>query len=213
MTAMQLDHVSYAVSPAAFASTWQRFGNALGASFADGGVHPGFGTRNVVLPLSDHTYVEIVTTLDHPAADRMPFGKAVKARAADGGGWLAWVVQVDDLFPFEERLGRPAVSGHRITPNGIDLRWRQLGVLDTMRDPQLPFFITWGEGVVHPSTGDSPIRIDALEICGHRGTLDQWLGTDVTDPLGRVAITFVEADEPGLTAVHFSTPHGPVRLD
>ena len=32
----------------------------------------------------------VVEVLDHPASDKAPFGQAVRARSADGGGWLGW---------------------------------------------------------------------------------------------------------------------------
>ncbi|MFE9846538.1 VOC family protein [Streptomyces goshikiensis] len=73
-------------------------------------MHPRFGTRNFILPLSGGTYVEVVTTLDHPAADRAPFGQAVARRAVEGGGWLGWVVSVDDIAPVETRLGRTSTE-------------------------------------------------------------------------------------------------------
>jgi len=132
MIRVHLDHVSYAVTPGAFVPTLQRLGAALGASFADGGVHPGFGTRNVVLPCAGGTYIEIVSPLDHPAVDRVPFGRAVKEKADDGGGWLGWVVGVDSLEPIEQRLGRHSVEGHRILPSGERLSWQQIGVLDLL---------------------------------------------------------------------------------
>ena len=66
-------------------------------SSVDGGVHPRFGTRNMILPLTDGTYLEVVEVLDHPASDKAPFGQAVRARSALGGGWLGWVVAVDDI--------------------------------------------------------------------------------------------------------------------
>ena len=102
---MRLDHVSYAVSNSELGSTVNRLGTLLGATFRDGGVHPRFGTRNFVLPLAGGSYVEVVAPLDHPATDSAPFGKAVKARAEEGGGWLGWVVGVDDITPWEQRLG------------------------------------------------------------------------------------------------------------
>ncbi|GMA87142.1 hypothetical protein GCM10025868_23920 [Angustibacter aerolatus] len=85
-----------------------------------GGVHPRFGTRNVVLPLLDRRYLEVVECLDHPASDKAPFGQAVKQRSADGGGWLGWVVAVDDLAPYEQRLGREAAPGNRHRPDGTE---------------------------------------------------------------------------------------------
>lgn len=214
MTGVRLDHVSYAVSPGAFVPTLQRLGSALGASFADGGVHPGFGTRNVVLACAGGTYVEIVTPLDHPAVDRVPFGRAVKQRADDGGGWLGWVVGVDSLDPIEQRLGRSSVEGHRILPSGERLSWRQIGVLDLLRDPQLPFFVSWSDGSDHPAQRNpTSISVEALEVAGSAAAVADWLGQPADDALGPVGIDWVESDEPGLTAVRFSTPHGIVRID
>ena len=89
---MRLDHVSFAAGPDGLASTAQRIGGLLGTDFIDGGVHPRFGTRNMILPLAGNTYLEIVEVLDHPASDKAPFGQAVRARSALGGGWLGWVV-------------------------------------------------------------------------------------------------------------------------
>ncbi len=91
---MRLDHLSFAAGPDGLAGTAQRIGGLLGRDFVDGGVHPRFGTRNMVLPLADHTYLEVVEVLDHPASDKAPFGQAVRARSALGGGWLGWVVAV-----------------------------------------------------------------------------------------------------------------------
>ena len=122
---VRLDHVSYAVGIDEFPSTVSRLGALLGAPFTDGGVHPRYGTRNAVLPLAHGCYVEVVTPLDHPSTDAMPFGRAVRRRAELGGGWLGWVVGVDDITTFEKRLGRPSAEGHRRRPDGVLLERRQ----------------------------------------------------------------------------------------
>ena len=142
---MRLDHLSFAAGPDGLASTAQRIGGLLGRDFTDGGVHPRFGTRNMILPLADHTYLEIVEVLDHPASDKAPFGQAVRARSALGGGWLGWVVAVDDIATVEQRLGRESAIGNRHRPDGTELRWKQIGVNGLIADPQLPFFIAVGE--------------------------------------------------------------------
>jgi len=214
---MRLDHLSYAAPTEHLADVVQRLGSRLGAAFRDGGVHPRFGTRNFVLPLAGGSYLEVVSALDHPAADRAPFGQAVKKRCSDGGGWLGWVVEVTDLPALEARLGRPAVEGHRRRPDGFDLKWRQIGVNDLMDDPQLPFFIHWeSDAAEHPANqSPSELRIVKLEIAGDANTVNQWLGASNGHPLDEVDVEWVEPidGEIGLMAAHFATAQGIVRVD
>lgn len=212
---MHVDHVSYAAPAEHLADTVQRIGGALSATFLDGGLHPRFGTRNFVLPLTGGMYVEVVAALDHPAAFTAPFGQAVRARAEQGGGWLGWVVGVSDLAAVEQRLGRAAALGHRLRPDGFDLRWRQIGVLDTMADPQLPYFVHWEvDAAHHPSAGAGPVRISELEIAGSPERIARWLGEPASHPLDDVDVQWLDSDEAaGLVAVTFSTPHGLVRID
>lgn len=207
---MRLDHVSYACSPGELAEVVQRLGADLGAPFTDGGLHPSFGTRNFILPMANGTYIEVVAALDHPAADKAPFGRAVRQRAEEGGGWLGWVIAVDDISAVESRLGRESVAGHRIRPDGTDVRWRQIGVLDLLDDPQLPYFIQWERVSDHPSAPGGDIRLASIEMCGSADTLTSWLGSS-QDP--GVDVTWVESDERGIVACHFLTPRGFVRID
>lgn len=215
---MRLDHVSYVTSHDQLADTVQRLGSRLGSTFVDGGVHPRFGTRNFTLPLQNGHYIEVVCPLDHPASDSSPFGKAVSRRAAEGGGWLTWVVAVDDVAAIESRLGRPAVEGHRTKPDGTDIRWKQIGVLGTLEDRQLPYFIEWIENH-HPSTdGKAVATIVKVEIAGDEKTITDWLGSDAATALGdNVEVEWlspVDNDgENGIVAVHLNTPNGVVRLD
>ena len=217
MLDMRLDHLSYAAPTDHLAEVVQRLGSRLGASFVDGGVHPRFGTRNFILPLAGGSYLEVVSALDHPAAESAPFGRAVKQRCTDGGGWLGWVVEVGDLDALEARIGRTAVAGHRRRPDGFDLRWRQIGVTDLIADPQLPFFIHWDSDTdQHPSRyGKSELRIVKLEIAGDPDTVNAWLGSTNGHPLDEVDVEWVEPNdaEVGLVAAHFATPQGIVRVD
>src|SRR5690606_16644615 len=102
MSGMRIDHVSYAAESDGLVATAKRLAGLLGLTPRDGGIHPRFGTRNMILPLAEGRYVEVVEVLDHPAADKAPFGQAVRARSVTGGGWMGWVVAVDDLAPIEE---------------------------------------------------------------------------------------------------------------
>jgi hypothetical protein len=211
MLGMRLDHLSFAAGPDGLASTAHRIGGLLGREFNDGGVHPRFGTRNMTLPLAGNTYLEIVEVLDHPASDKAPFGQAVRARSAAGGGWLGWVVAVDDIAIVEKRLGREAATGHRYRPDGTELHWKQIGVNGLIADPQLPFFIQWEiPAELHPSAGADPA---CLEIAGDPGRVSEWLGETVEAPLEDVKVDWVAPNgTPGILAAQFLTPDGLVRL-
>ena len=215
---MRLDHVSYVTSHDQLADTVQRLGSRLGSTFVDGGVHPRFGTRNFTLPLQNGHYIEVVCPLDHPASDASPFGKAVSKRAAEGGGWLTWVVSVDDVSKVEARLGRQAVDGHRTKPDGHDLSWKQIGVLGTLEDKQLPFFIEW-KSLDHPSTdGKAIAKIVKVEIAGDKKTISEWIGSDLEKAIGSdIEVEWVDAStndgDTGIVAVHLATPTGVIRLD
>ncbi len=211
---MRLDHLSFAAGPDGLAATAERLGALLGAEFVDGGVHPRFGTRNQVLALADRTYLEIVEVLDHPASDKAPFGQAVRARSVAGGGWLGWVVAVDDIADVEARLGRDAVRGNRHRPDGVELRWRQVGVHGLLSDPQLPFFVSWETPELHPSADyDGVLSLGCLEIAGDPQRVSGWLGEPVESSLQDVKVEWVAPNgTPGILAATFHTGSGLVRI-
>jgi hypothetical protein len=212
---MRLDHIVFAAGPDGLAATAARLSTLLGEEFVDGGLHPRFGTRNRILPLTDGTYLELVEVLDHPASDKAPFGQAVRARSELGGGWMGWVVSVDDITPLEARLGREAVKGNRHRPDGTELLWKQLGVKGLQSDPQLPFFVQWEtDPSLHPSVGSTGnISLEALEIAGDPARVTEWLGAPVEQPLEDVKVEWVAPNgTPGIVAVSFQTPNGLVRL-
>jgi Glyoxalase-like domain len=215
MPDMRLDHVSYAAEPDGLHATAARIGNLLGIRPVDGGLHPRFGTRNVVLPLAEGRYVEVVDVLDHPASDKAPFGQAVRARTESGGGWLGWVVSVDDLSPIERKLGRIAVPGNRHRPDGVELRWRQIGVRGLMADPQLPFLISWESAPqLHPSCGArEDVRLSALQIAGDPERVRDWLGLCPDYEPDALEFSFTAPHgTPGLLSVCFTIPSGTIQI-
>lgn len=214
MGRMRVDHVSYAAEYDGLQGTAERLAKLIGVEPVEGGVHPRFGTRNVILPLAHERYVEVVEVLDHPASDKAPFGKAVRARSENGGGWLGWVVRVDDIHLVEKRLGREAVDGNRWRPDGVELRWRQLGVKGLISDPQLPFYVQWEDPSLHPSVGAcTHVTIDGLQIAGDPDRVQDWLGLPVGNTSTVIDFTFVAPrGTPGLLAVTFDTPEGKVKI-
>lgn len=211
---MRVDHVSYAADPDGLKATARRLAEKLGVAAVDGGIHPRFGTRNIIIPLAHERYVEVVSVLDHPASDKAPFGQAVRARSEAGGGWLGWVVCVDDMSEAEQRLGRDAVAGNRRRPDGVELRWRQLGVKGLIADPELPFYIQWEDMSVHPSVGaKTTVTISGLQIAGEPERVCEWLGLPADQTSTVIDFTWVAPEgTPRLQAVTFDTPEGPVTI-
>ena len=213
---MHVEHLVFAAGPDGLNAEVERLGALLGAEFKDGGFHPRFGTRNNILPLADDRYIEVVEVLEHPAADKALFGQAVRARTEMGGGWLGWVISVDDLAPYETRLDRPATQGSRHFPDGRLLEWEQIGIKGLMNDPQLPYFLKWtSDESVRPSALSGDIKVTQLEIAGNKPRVEDWLGVTLDgDDLDGVKLVFSSPNgQPGLDAITFETPDkGIVRI-
>lgn len=213
----RLDHISYVAPHNQLVDVVQRLGSRVGAAFTDGGIHPRFGTRNFILPLKNNHYIEVVCPLEHPAAEVSPFGRAVSQRASEGGGWLTWVVATDDISRVETQLGRTAVEGSRRRPDGKELKWKQIGILGTLEDSQLPFFIQWLTQD-HPSTdGRATAEIKRIEIAGDEETIKEWLGTDPNSAFKDVEVVWRDSadfeGDTGIVSVTLSTTSGDVVLD
>ncbi|WP_168582571.1 VOC family protein [Gephyromycinifex aptenodytis] len=213
---MRVDHVSYAAEHDGVRATADRLAEQLGVRAVNGGVHPSFGTRNVILPMAHERYIEVVEVLDHPASDKAPFGQAVRACSERGGGWLGWVVRVDDLAPYETRLGRKAVPGWRRFPDSRELTWQQLGVNGLINDPQLPFFVCFDDMNLHPSRAivEVPtVSITGLTIAGDPTRVREWLDLPANSTSTVIDFTFVAPHgTAGLMSVSFETPDGIVTI-
>jgi hypothetical protein len=213
---MRLDHVSYVASHDQISDVVQRIGSQIGTAFVDGGIHPQFGTRNFTAPLLNGQYIEVVCALDHPAAEKTPFGQAVTKKAAEGGGWLTWVFSTDDLAPIEKTIGRNAIEGHRRLPSGDNLKWRQVGVKELLTEPELPFFIEWLSSF-HPSDShQANSRIIGLNFASPSP-----LQNSIFAPLIEKAISvngimleILDYDQSnGLVTIQFETQNGRVVID
>ncbi len=192
---MRLDHVSYVASHDQISDVVNRIGSQIGTAFVDGGIHPKFGTRNFTAPLLNGQYIEIVCPLDHPATDATPFGQVVKKKSLEGGGWLSWVFATNDITLSEKRIKRESVIGNRRLPDGSELIWKQIGVLATLEDPTLPFFIEWVSGV-HPSGSHSPASaLSKIVLVGDFKKVVEWIGAEPDNLLGGVKIEWRDSDK------------------
>ena len=190
---MRLDHVSYVASHDQISDVVNRIGSQIGTAFVDGGIHPKFGTRNFTAPLINNQYIEVVCPMDHPATDSTPFGRAVKKKAEEGGGWMTWVLAVDDISETEKLFKRNAVDGVRKKPDGTLLNWKQIGVLEVLDDSKMPFFIQWVSSN-HPSKdGSSVAQLHKIIINGKPKDLFFELNLDTKKDVNGTQIVWEES--------------------
>ena len=98
------------------------------------------------------------------------------------------------------------------------MSWKQIGVLGTLEDRQIPFYVQWIKNH-HPSTdGKAVAKIVKIEIAGDESAISEWLGSEVKAAIGNgVEVEWLNPEEnegeTGIIAVHLATSNGIVRLD
>jgi len=214
---MRLDHVSYVASHDQISDVVNRIGSQIGTAFIDGGIHPKFGTRNFTAPLLNGQYIEVVCPMDHPATDVTPFGRAVKKKAEEGGGWLSWVFNVDDISLIEDKFGRKAVEGNRKKPDGTELKWKQIGVKDIFLMNELPFFVQW-QTKNHPSEdGTAEAKIKKLYISSENKLEKSFFKKEIYNSLTNTDIEWINPNQIdnfiGIDSVDFETRNGFICIE
>ena len=77
---------------------------ALGLTVLDGGVHPGVGTANRIVPLG-RQYLELLGVVDEALARAGGYGRALLAAIADGDRLVRWSLRTDRIEEVAARLG------------------------------------------------------------------------------------------------------------
>ena len=187
-----------------------RLAENLGVASVEGGVHPGWGTGNRIVPLGD-SYLELVSVIDPELARENTFGRWVAANMIGRGRPLGWAVRTDDLDAIAARLGLTPEPGSRETPDGRRLSWRTAGVGRAAEAPLLPFYIEWGEGTPFPGRADvghlaGALTIARLEVEGDPAALAAWLG-EHSLPVA------VRQGDPAVRRIVLGAPAGEIVLD
>ena len=203
-----VDHILLATTDLGTAS--QALSDRFGLQAVEGGRHPDWGTANWIVPVGD-AYLELVAVVDERVAERSAFGRWVARADAPVVKPIGWAVRTGSLDVVATRLGLTIHAGSRATPTGERLTWRLAGIERAAREPILPFFIEWGEGMRHPSRvlgaeGNHSVAITQLGLTGDAERLYAWL-EDEDGPIT------VETGRPGLREVVLWTPAGEVRID
>ena len=144
---LYLDHIMYAVPD--LENSMAEIASITGIVPLDGGVHPGNGTRNALLGLSNSSYLEIIGP-DKKQNLENTLGELLVSK--NTSGIRAWAVAVSDLASVADvaqELGfrvRDRKEMSRKTPEGSLLEWELL----FLEGAHLPFFIDW-KGSEHPA--------------------------------------------------------------
>lgn len=166
---MRVDHVIYATADLDRAAAMVEA--ELGLDVLAGGRHEGLGTHNRIVPLGDG-YLELLAVCDEEEAAHSALGSALSAHLEEmGEGLMSWAVGVGDVQAVADRLG---LQVSRISREGLGARLT--GVLESMREPFLPFFVERDEGVPDPGQGAAAGGITWIEAVGDGARLERWLG-------------------------------------
>ncbi|MEQ9270129.1 MAG: VOC family protein [Haliea sp.] len=134
-----------------------------------GGSHPGYGTRNALLPLAGETYLELLAPDPHQASNSPGRAECEKLHEP---AFCWWALRSRDLPAIRDALTSCGVicsdlfTGSRETPEGVTLHWSLLMTRDEDLGCQLPFFIDWGAQPQHPGIQPPVGKVAALDFCG-----------------------------------------------
>lgn len=193
--------------------TSKRF-EAMGFCVVDGGVHPGVGTANRVIPLGT-SYLELLGVVDRDVASSTFYGRSLIEKTAAGDRFVRWSIRTERINAVCEQLGLVAERRRRLRPDGSLLTWQAAGLELSLRESWLPFFMQWDD------PGEFPGSIAARHPLGEC-TLS-WLRVSPADP--RRFARWTEGDpglplrlgdrdgDGGIEAVAIATRDGAVVID
>src|SRR5204862_7027375 len=115
---------------------------ALGLRVIDGGVHPGMGTANRLVPLGN-AYLELLGVIDEAEARAEGSRRSLVERTANGDTFLRWSIRTQTIHATATRLGLRPEPRRRVRPDGSVLTWQAAGIELAEANPWLPFFMQW----------------------------------------------------------------------
>ncbi len=184
---------------------------ALGFDVLDGGVHPGVGTANRVIPLGTQ-YIELLGVVAADLARESEYGRSLLAAIADGDRLVRWSLRTDAIEEVAARLDLRVEPRKRVRPDGVLLTWRAAGLSLALADSTTPFFMQWDRDEQYP--GLMPAKhtngaraVTKLSIAPRdAGHLQRWTeGADA--PLHLLA-----DHAPGLVSIDVQTDAGVLTL-
>lgn len=122
---------------------------AMGFDVLDGGVHPGIGTANRLIPLGSQ-YVELLGVVSPDLARASEYGRALLRATAGGDRLVRWSLRTDSIEEVAARLQLAVERRRRVRPDGVELTWRAAGLSISLADATMPFFMQWDHEEQYP---------------------------------------------------------------
>jgi hypothetical protein len=163
-SSMRIDHLVWYCADLAEGDRY--FAERMDSRSAYGGVHPGEGTANRLLSLSDATYLEILGRDPAQAETSL----APEVRSLSGSGLYHWAVGGIDLSELRQRAsaaglaGSDLVTGGRTLPDGSWLSWKCFGIHNHGFGALVPFFIDWMDSEHPAMTAPRGGRFAGVEV-------------------------------------------------
>jgi hypothetical protein len=203
-----LDHLVYATPDLDLSVA--ELEERLGVRAAPGGQHPGRGTRNALIALSEGSYLEIVGPDPDQPAPALPrwFGIDTLNRPR----LVTWALKADNLKQRVEEAARggvrlgPVVAGSRTRSDGVTLAWECTDPAAVVGGGLVPFFINWGDSP-HPAAS-APAGPTLVSLRGEHPELSRI--REYLAAIG-VALPVAQGPRPSLIAT-FRTTNGIVEL-
>lgn len=183
----------------------------LGFDVLDGGVHPGVGTANRVIPLGNE-YLELLGVVSPELARESEYGRSLLRAIAGGDRLVRWSLRTHAIDAVAQRLGLVAEHRRRMRPDGELLTWRAAGLALALADSTMPFFMQWDHEKQYPGAmtanhRNGARRVTSLSLTPRDERFARWIdGADV--PLRIVADR-----EPGLWSVGVETDRGELIIE
>jgi hypothetical protein len=197
---LKIDHLLWAVPDLHAGIAY--FEQLTGIEAAEGGSHPGRGTRNALLSFGNGQYIELLGPDPEQDVDNLPndFGRAIKSLPSAGLFTFAMgCIDMTALAASAQALALPfrgPVASSRQQPDGTTIHWRVCHTDGTPFGRYLPFYIDWLE-TPHPSVtvpgGLQLLDFDVMHPQGDElAALYQRMG---------VGVRVRRGDRPGMRAV------------
>jgi hypothetical protein len=147
----RIDHVVVGVRDLDVAA--KRILEEYGLEAQPGGAHSGAGTANMIVPVGNDQFLELLTITD--SRSRHPIVRWLGKLVLEEDRLLALVIEPDDLDATAERLGEPTIEQDRVYDDGRRVGFRLTGVAGLLGPEVLPFFVETTVGR-HLRCGDRP---------------------------------------------------------